>query len=401
MPEIHMVGSTMRPGARRLSWILGTAIVLAGLAVGVWLYKGNGNAGGPSGFPGRGGMSTPVRVALAQDGAVARLLDAIGTVTSSGTVTVRPRVDGLLESVDFQDGQTVRAGDVLARIDPEPFRIQLDQAQGQQAQHAAQLANAQRDLERYERLFKQDSVARQQLDTARAQVLELQGQARTDQAAVDDAKRQLGYTRILAPIDGRLGLRKVDAGNMVSASDTDGLVVITRSRPIDVVFAVPQVRLEELMAGQAAGGGLVVEARSREGDRVLARGVLAAIDNQIDVSTGTVSLKARFANEDDALFPNQFVNVRLYLGQQHGILVPVRAVQRGSIGAFVYRIDAQQRAHVVPVRTGASDGERVIIEDGLQAGDQVVVDGTDRLREDSPVEIVTGDPQAPAGVPAR
>src|SRR5690606_11451952 len=140
------------------------------------------------------------------------IFDAIGTVTSSGTVTVRPRVDGLLESVDFQDGQTVRAGDVLARIDPEPFRIQLDQAQGQQAQHAAQLANAQRDLERYERLFKQDSVARQQLDTARAQVLELQGQARTDQAAVDDAKRQLGYTRILAPIDGRLGLRKVDAG---------------------------------------------------------------------------------------------------------------------------------------------------------------------------------------------
>src|SRR5690606_25463144 len=192
--------------------------------------------------------------------------------------TVRPRVDGLLESVDFQDGQTVRAGDVLARIDPEPFRIQLDQALGQQAQHAAQLANARRDLERYERLFKQDSVARQQLDTARAQVLELQGQARTDQAAVDDARRQLGYTRIVAPIDGRLGLRRVDAGNMVSASDADGLVVITRSRPIDAVFAVPQVRLEELMAGQAASGGLVVEARSREGDRVLARGVLAAID---------------------------------------------------------------------------------------------------------------------------
>lgn len=342
-------------------------------------------------------MATPVRVAQAQEGSVARLLDAIGTVTSSGTVTVRPRVDGLLESLAFEDGQVVRAGDVLARIDPEPFQIQLDQALGQQAQHAAQLANAQRDLKRYEQLFKQDSVARQQLDTARAQVLELQGQARIDQAAVEDARRQLGYTRILAPIDGRLGLRKVDAGNMVHASDADGLVVITRSHPIDVVFAAPQARLDELLAGQSAGGGLVVEALAREGDRVLARGTLAAIDNQIDVSTGTISLKARFTNEDDALFPNQFVNVRLYLGEQRGVVAPVRAVQRGSVGAFVYRVDAQQRAHVVPVRVGTTDGERILVEEGLQAGDQVVIDGTDRLREDSPVEIVTADPQAAPG----
>ena len=396
-----MVGSTMRPRMRRRSWVLGAAIVLAGLAVAYWLYwpGGTGAPGGPGrqgGFPGRA-AATPVRVAQAQDGAVARLLDAIGTVTSSGTVTVRPRVDGLLESIAFEDGQAVRAGDLLARIDPEPFRIQLDQALGQQAQHAAQLANAERDLKRYEQLFKQDSVARQQLDTARAQVLELQGQARIDQAAVEDARRQLGYTRIVAPIDGRLGLRKVDAGNMVSASDADGLVVITRSRPIDVVFAAPQVRLDELLAGQAAGGGLAVDALARGGERVLARGTLVAIDNQIDVSTGTVGLKARFANEDDALFPNQFVNVRLYLGEQRGVVVPVRAVQRGSVGAFVYRVDEQRRAHVVPVRTGTTDGERVIVEDGLQAGDQVVIEGTDRLREDSPVEIVVGDPQAAQG----
>uniref|UniRef100_UPI00333FFE57 efflux RND transporter periplasmic adaptor subunit n=1 Tax=Castellaniella defragrans TaxID=75697 RepID=UPI00333FFE57 len=394
-----MVGSTMRPGMRRLSRVLGTVVVLAGLAAVYWLY-GGGGARGPGGFPG-GTQPTPVRVAQAQDGSVDRLIDAIGTITSSGTVTVRSRVDGLLESILFEDGQVVRAGDPLANIDPEPFRIMLDQALGQQAQHAAQLANARRDLERYERLFKQDSVARQQLDTARAQVLELQGQARTDQAAVEDARRQLGYTRIVAPIDGRLGLRKVDAGNMVQASDADGLVVITRSRPIDVVFAVPQVRLGELLAGQAAtSGGLAVEARSREGDRALAHGTLAAIDNQIDVSTGTVSLKARFANEDDALFPNQFVNVRLFLGEQHGVIVPVRAVQQGSVGAFVYRIDEQQRAHIVRVRTGTSDSDRVVIEDGLSAGDRVVIDGTDRLREGSPVEIVT-DGQPAAQEPAR
>lgn len=389
-----MVGSTMRPRTRRLSWIVWGALVLAGLAAVFWWYPGEDKAtNGFGGFAGRG-MSTPVRVVQATEGTVARRVDAIGTVTASGTVTVRPRVDGLLQTIGFEDGRVVRAGDVLAQIDPEPFRIQLDQALGQQAQHAAQLVNAQRDLERYERLFKQDSVARQQLDTARARVLELQGQARIDQAAVDDARRQLGYTRIVAPIDGRLGLRRVDPGNMIQASDADGLVVITRSRPIDVVFAIPQTRLDELLASRAGGGDLVVEALSRDADRVLARGTLAAIDNQIDVSTGTVNLKAGFDNEDDSLFPNQFVNVRLYLGEQQGVIVPVRAVQQGSVGAFVYRIDEQQRAHIVPIRMGTSDGERVVIEDGLSPGDQVVVDGTDRLREGSPVEIVTADPLA-------
>lgn len=396
-----MVGSTMRPRARRRSWLFWTVLALAGLAVVFWWYQGDDKGmDGLRGFPGQG-MSTPVRVAQATDGAVARRIDAIGTVTASGTVTVRPRVDGLLETIAFQDGQAVQAGDLLAQIDPEPFRIQLDQALGQQAQNAAQLANARRDLERYERLFKQDSVARQQLDTARARVLELQGQARMDAAAVDDARRQLGYTRIEAPISGRLGLRRVDAGNMIQASDADGLVVITRSQPIDVVFAVPQTRLDEVLASQAGGDGLSVEALSRDADHVLARGELAAVDNQIDVSTGTVSLKARFGNEDDALFPNQFVNVRLYLGEQRGVIVPVRAVQQGSVGAFVYRVDAQQRAHIVPVRTGTGDSERVVIEDGLQAGDLVVVDGTDRLREDSPVEIVTADPQAATTETAR
>lgn len=396
-----MVGSTMRPRARRRSWLFWTVLALAGLAVVFWWYQGDDKVmDGLRGFPGQG-MSTPVRVAQATDGAVARRIDAIGTVTASGTVTVRPRVDGLLETIAFDDGQAVQAGDLLAQIDPEPFRIQLDQALGQQAQNAAQLANARRDLERYERLFKQDSVARQQLDTARARVLELQGQARMDAAAVDDARRQLGYTRIEAPISGRLGLRRVDAGNMIQASDADGLVVITRSQPIDVVFAVPQTRLDEVLASQAGGEGLLVEALSRDADHVLARGELAAVDNQIDVSTGTVSLKARFGNEDDALFPNQFVNVRLYLGEQRGVIVPVRAVQQGSVGAFVYRVDAQQRAHIVPVRTGTGDSERVVIEDGLQAGDLVVVDGTDRLREDSPVEIVTADPQAATTETAR
>src|SRR5690606_10038473 len=382
-----------RPGGarRRLrAWAAASGLV----ALALW-YFWPGGASAPGGPGGRGfrmgTQATPVSVAQAEPGRLDRTLRALGTVTPLATVTIRARVDGPLQSVNFADGQAVKAGDVLAVIDPQPFRIQLEQALGQQMQHAAQLDQARRDLARYEQLFKQDSVARQQLDAARAQVRELQGQAKSDQAAVDDARLQLGYTEIRAPVDGRLGLRKVDAGNMIRASDADGLVVLTRSRPIDVVFSIPQTRLQDLLAARRAEPGLQVRLFSDAAGTPLATGTLVAVDNQIDPATGTVQLKARFDNADESLFPNQFVQVRLRLGTQAGVTLPLRAVQRGSQGEYVYRIDAERKARIVQVVTGVDDGERVVIESGLQAGDTVVVEGTDRLRDGSEVEVVSPD----------
>lgn len=385
-----MINTTTRPAwTRRRILVWAAALGLLALVLwGVW----RGGAGGPGGSGASrfqmGGLTTPVSVAPVEPGRIDRTLRALGTVTPLATVTIRARVDGPLQSVAFTDGQSVRAGDVLAVIDPEPFRVQLDRALGQQMQHAAQLDQARRDLARYEQLFKQDSVARQQLDAARAQVRELQGQAKADQAAVDDARLQLGYTEIRAPIDGRLGLRKVDVGNMIRVSDTDGLVVLTQSRPIDVVFSIPQTRLQALLEARRSTPDLQVRLFSDVAGATLATGTLVAVDNQIDVATGTVRLKARFDNTDETLFPNQFVQVRLRLGVQDGLTLPLRAVQRGSQGEYVYRVDDEHKARVVPVVTGVDDGERVVIESGLQAGERVVVEGTDRLRDGSAVEII-------------
>ncbi|WP_345796941.1 efflux RND transporter periplasmic adaptor subunit [Castellaniella sp. MT123] len=381
-----MIDTTTRPlGRRRRVWMWAALCVLVGLAV--WRFWPQG-AGQPSGRGGGAGLATPVSVTQVESGQIDRSLRALGTVNALATVTIRARVDGPLQSLHFTDGQPVAAGDLLAVIDPRPFEIQLRQAQGQQIQHAAQLDNARRDLARYEQLAKQNSVARQQLDTARAQVGELQGQAKIDQAAVDEAHLQLSYTRILAPMAGRLGMRKVDVGNMVHASDTGGLVVLTQSRPIDVVFSIPQTRLPALLAARRADSGLRTQLFSQAGGPVLATGTLIAVDNQIDVATGTVQLKARFDNADESLFPNQFVQVRLRLGLESGLVLPLRAVQRGSAGEYVYRADADHKVHVVPVVTGVDDGERVVIESGLAAGDTVVVEGTDRLREGSLIEEV-------------
>ncbi len=388
-----MTSITTRPrGTRRRILAWAAACGLAAFALWHFWPGGAGGPGGPGGPGGRGfrmgAQATPVAVARAEPGRIDRTLRALGTVTPLATVVIRARVDGPLQSVNFDDGQAVRAGEVLAVIDPQPFRVQLDQALGQQMQHAAQLEQARRDLARYEQLYKQDSVARQQLDSARAQVRELQGQAKSDQAAVDDARLQLGYTEIRAPVDGRLGLRKVDAGNMIRTSDADGLVVLTQSRPIDVVFSIPQTRLPALLEARRAGPALQTRLFSDAAGTALATGALVAVDNQIDVATGTVQLKARFDNADESLFPNQFVQVRLRLGTQEGVTLPLRAVQRGSQGEYVYRLDAERKARVVPVTTGVDDGERVVIESGLRAGDTVVVEGTDRLRDGSEVEIV-------------
>lgn len=381
-----MVGSRVSATHRRwVRWVWCAVLLLALLAA--YVLLGRQTAPVRGGF---GGLDAkvPVNVVAAQPGEVNQSLKAIGTVTATGTVVVQARVDGELKSIGFVEGQTVHAGDVLAQIDPRSYQIALDQALGQQMQNRAQLTNAQRDLKRYEQLFRQNSIAQQQVDAQRAQVQQLLGQAKTDQAAVDDARLQLSYTRITAPIDGRLGLRKVDVGNMVRASDATGLITITRSHPIDVVFAIPQASLLDVLTHQKEASSLPVDVTGRDGTQHLASGVLIAIDNQIDVATGTVQLKARFENLDDALFPNQFVNVQLGLGKVQGLLAPVRALQRGSVGEFVYQIDAEQRVHIVPVTTGASDGEQAVVLTGLEAGQRIVTDGTDRLREGSQVEVM-------------
>lgn len=397
---------THRSGQRRWPWLV---LVLVLLAAGAYWFAGRGAGSSTGGRPASGvnrmaamaNMKTPVRVATVQQGPIQHTLKAIGTVTAFNTVTVRSRVDGELQKIFFSDGQKVNAGELLAQIDPRTYQVQLDQALGQQKQNEAQLKNAQRDLQRYQLLFKQNSIAKQQVDAQAALVQQFLGSRKSDQAAVDSARLQLDFTRITAPISGRLGLRKVDEGNMVNASNTDGLVVITQTQPISVVFTLPQAQLPEVLAQLRAGKTLAVDLYDRDDLRKIATGELMSVDNQIDVATGTVKFKARFANEDESLFPNQFVNVRLRVDTTQSLLVPTMAVQQGSIGAFVYVVDESDKVHIQRIVTGRIDDKRIAVESGLSAGQRVVIEGLDRLREGAAVDIVT-DPQssAPPAAPA-
>jgi multidrug efflux system membrane fusion protein len=282
----------------------------------------------------------------------------------------------------------VKEGQLLAQVDPRPFQVQLDQAEGQLIKDQALLANARLDLERYEALFKQDSIAQQQVATQVSLVRQYEGAVRTDQAAVDNAKLQLSYARITAPITGRLGLRQVDPGNIVHAADANGVVLITEVQPITVIFTLPQDNLPAIMQRIKGNAKLAVEAWDRGFRTKLASGELLTVDNVIDVTTGTVKLRAKFANADLALFPNQFVNARMLLDTRSGVLIiPGAALQRGSQGSFVYVVKDDSTVSVRPVKLGASDGERVAVESGLAAGERVVVDGMDRLREGARVQV--------------
>ena len=358
---------------------------------------GRGAGGGMRGM-GAGAMpDTPVRVAAASTQTIDIVLRALGTVTAYNTVTVRSRVDGELIRVNFNEGQRVKAGDLLAQIDPRPYEVALAQAQGQQQQNQALLANARRDLQRYQTLFRQDSIARQQLDTQAALVRQYEGTQKVDQAAVDDAQLQLSYTRITAPINGRLGLRKVDPGNLVSTGDTEGLVVITQTEPIAVVFSLPETQLPEVLAQVRQGHTLQVQAYDRADEKVIATGQLETVDNQIDITTGTVKLKARFDNKDDLLFPNQFVNVRLLVQtRDDATVIPTAAVQQGSAGPFVFLMRDDNTVEVRQVQLGPINGDRVAVNQGLVPGDRVVIEGTDRLRTGAKVSIVTGNATIPA-----
>lgn len=363
---------------RRLFWLgLVLTVALAAFAWTRFSSSGGGRDVKPS--------AVPVRAAPVLREDVPLLLSALGTVQPSGSVLVRSRVDGRLMRIHFMEGQRVGAGDLLAEIDPRPFRNALREAQGQLARDAAQLENARRDLARYEQLSRGDYIAEQQVETQRALVRQYEGVVRSDEAQAASAALQLEYSRIEAPMDGRLGLRQVDEGNMIRASDAGGIVRITRTEPADVVFSLPETELPEVLAAYreaaARGRSLSVRAFDRNQKIPLADGELLSMDNQVDTATGTVKFKARFANSDEALFPNQFVNIRLEVRiRKDATVAPAAAVQLGAQGSFVYVL-REGKAHLRLVKTGWRSNDKVVVESGLEPGETVVVDGVDRLRD--------------------
>ncbi|MGB0126344.1 MAG: MdtA/MuxA family multidrug efflux RND transporter periplasmic adaptor subunit, partial [Rhodocyclaceae bacterium] len=373
----------------RILWLVALAVAAAA-GYGYLASRSDAQAPQPAGKRGErnGGRPLPVVAQPAKTEDVPVHLDGLGTVVPLNVVTVRPRVDGQLMAVRFKEGQMVKAGDVLAEIDPRPFQVQLDQAQGQLAKDEALLKNARIDLERYRTLFQQDSIAKQQLDTQAALVRQYESTLKVDRAQVDSAKLQLTYARVTAPIGGRVGLRQVDAGNIVRASDTAGLVVITQTQPASVVFPIPQDNLPAVLQKLRKGERLRVDALDRDGKTQLATGWLLTADNQLDATTGTVKLKAQFPNEDERLFPNQFVNARLQVEVRRGAtVIPAAAVQRGTQGDYVYVVKTDATVTVRPVTLGPRERGRVAVENGLAPGEVVVVDGADKLREGAAVDV--------------
>lgn len=330
----------------------------------------------------------PVGVAVAQKGDMPVTLTELGTVTPLATVTVKTQINGYLTAVAFQEGQHVKKGDFLAQIDPRPYQVALEQAQGQLAKDQALLHNAQLDLKRYNTLVAQNSIATQTRDTQSSLVSQYQGTVLSDQAQVDAQKLNLTYCHIVSPVTGRVGLRQVDAGNYVQTSDPNGIVVVTQLQPISVIFTVPEDNLPPVLKQWHAGAELTATAYDRTNTTQLAVGRLDTIDNQIDTTTGTVKLRAIFDNSDESLFPNQFVNLKLLVNTLHdAVLVPTAAIQRGAPGTFVYRVEPNNTVAVQKVKLGPGDGQRVAVLAGLDAGNQVVDDGADRLKDGAKVTI--------------
>ena len=383
----------------RVNWLLLLAAIVAALVFAWYQFSGSA-APAPMSHRMAFGAPAVVRVEPAQRSELDVQIKSIGTVTPLNTVIVQSRVNGVLERVVFEEGSAVEQGDLLSEGDPLPYKAQLEQAEGQLQQSRATLENARADLALYETLWEQDSIARQQLSDQRAMVNELLGTVRANQAAVDDARLQLSWTRITAPLSGRLGLRKVDQGNLVTGSEAEGIVSITQMQPIAVNFTVPEVDVPALRSSFRGEEPLKVEVLDRNDQQVIATGNLTTLDNQIDTATGTLRVRGQFANEDEALFPNQFVNVRLRLSTLRDVVtIASDAVQFGNSRTYVYVVE-DSKAYVREVTLGASADGRVAVTSGLQAGEQVVLEGLDRLRDGKEVVIPDAEGEVAAAPPA-
>src|SRR5574343_101951 len=379
----HVVAFKAR--SRRDQWLIGGGAFILVLSSFVLIGYLNGD-GSPLK---RGRPPIPVAVQAVTEGVFPILVDGLGTVTARREVVIRTRLDGQLDKVLFQEGQMVKAGDLIAVVDPRVYEAKVMQAKGKLEQDEALLRDHRIKLKRYQTLYKQDSIARQDLDSQSALVQQFEGAVEADKGALEDAKTQLSYTQITAPFDGRLGLRKVDAGTIVKTRDANGIVTLTQVQPIDVLFTIPSDQLPKILARFNAGDTMPVSAYDRNFRNIIAAGVLKSIDNVIDATTGMVKLKAEFTNDDNVLFPNQFVNARLLVEERDkAIIAPSNAILRGSQGTYVYVVAADNTVAARTVKVGGTQAAQTEVLEGLTPGDSVVVDGFDKLKPGAKVSVV-------------